>query len=45
MSQNLGSRSEALRLLLAIAIEVVSDTGDRFWDHKPRRPDEVPNRR
>ena len=44
-AQNLGSRAEALRLLLDIAIEVVTDTGDRFWDQRPRRPGEVPFRR
>ena len=37
-AQNLGTRAEALSLLLDIAIEVVTDTGDRFWDYKPRRP-------
>ena len=44
-SERLLSREAALGLLLEIALEVVTGTGDRFWDTSPPRSGDEPPRR
>ena len=44
-SERLLSREAALRLLLEIALEVVTGAGDRFWDKSPARSRDDPPRR
>ena len=44
-SERLLSRDAALGLLLEIALEVVTGTGDRFWDRSPSRSGDEPPRR
>ena len=43
--QLLSTRAEALDLLFEIAIDVVTGTGDRFWDVRPGNVREMPPRR
>ena len=44
-SEGLPSREAALSLLLEIALEVVTGTGDRFWDKTAPSPGNEPPRR
>ena len=43
--QGLTTRAEALNLLIEIAIDTVTGTGDRFWDVRPGSVRDVPPRR
>ena len=43
--QGLSTRAEALNLLIEIAIDVVTGTGDRFWDVRPADLEDGPRRR
>ena len=43
--QGLATRAEAFNLLIEIAIDVVTGTGDRFWDVKPGDIWQFPRRR
>jgi hypothetical protein len=37
VAEKLGTRAEAIRLLIEIGLDTVSKTGRRFWDKSPEQ--------